>query len=295
MDESMEREEAIASIAQKLITASEKVSGMNVDSAQAMDAIIDLDSNLKSILEGAKEEISRYDIEVQEVMAYMKKKRPDVLTGFEGELSTKDGVIVTTRTIPMDDEEKYIFKSAPQAIKARIINGLAIGGGITLFKQSIAEFGAMPCILILTVEETSFQLTQAFQHIRKNSKTPDFEKTIEALLDKQSENKQAAIEIRRVFADKVRVIVRIRDANNNLGVSDIHYFKCSEDGEDMSTDVIKSFDDSYAHNKWVSVQICEAINKDDPEIRVRPMEEPKPGPKVPNGNKFKNRLNEMGD
>ena len=295
MDESMEREEAIASIAQKLITASEKVSGMKVDSVQAMDAIIDLDSNLKSILEGAKEEISRYDIEVQEVMAYMKKKRPDVLTGFEGELSTKDGIIVTTRTIPMDDEEKYIFKSAPQQIKARIINGLAIGGGITLFKQSIAEFGAMPCILILTVEETSFRLTQAFQHIRKNSKTPDFEKTIEALLDKQSEDKQAAIEIRRVFADKVRVIVRIRDANNNLEVSDIHYFKCSEDGEDMSTDVIKSFDDSYAHNKWVSVQICEAINKDDPEVRVRPMEEPKPGPKVPNGNKFKNRLNEMGD
>jgi hypothetical protein len=296
MDESMDREEAIASIAQKLITASEKVSGMKVDSAQAMDAIIDLDSTLKGILEAAKDEISRYDIEVQEVMAYMKKKRPDVLTGFEGELSTKDGIIVTTRTIPMDDEEKYIFKSAPREIKARIINGLATGGIITLFKHAITEFGAMPCVCILTVEEESFKLTQAFQHIQKrnSSKTPDFEKAIEALLDKQSEDKQATIEIRRVFADKVRMIVRVRDADNDLEVSNIHYFKCSEDGEDMSTDVIKSFDDSYAHNKWVSVQICEAINKDDPEIRVRPMGEPKPAP-APSGNKFKNRLNEMGD
>lgn len=293
MDESMEREEAIASIAQKLITASEKVSGMKVDSAQAMDDIIDLDSNLKSILEGAKQEINRYAIEVQEVMAYMKKKRPDVLIGLESELSTENGIIVITRAIPMDEEEKYIFKSAPREIRTRIINGLATGGIIVLFKQAIAEFGAMPSVCILTVEESSFRLTQAFEHINKNNgETPDFDKAIEALIDKQSENKQATIEIRRVLGDKVRMIVRVRDADNDLEVSNIHYFKCSEDGKDLSTDVIKSFDDSYAHNKWVSVQICEAINKNDP--RVKPKEEPKPAPKVPNGNKFKNRLNEMG-
>ena len=82
----MEREEIIASIAHKLIAASDKVNGLNIQSAKEMSSVINLDAELKGILENAKEEIERHDIEVEEVMAYMEKKRPDMISETLGDL-----------------------------------------------------------------------------------------------------------------------------------------------------------------------------------------------------------------
>jgi hypothetical protein len=309
MEESMEREEIIASIAHKLIAASDKVNGLNILSAKEMSSVINLDAELKGILENAKEEIERNDIEVEEVMAYMEKKRPDMINEtLGGKISSEAGIMCTVRKIPMDEDEKYLFKSAPRDIRARLINGLGMGGAINLFKKSISEFGAMPCVFIFSVEEANFKVTQGFHYNKNKDKEADFEKAIEALIEKESEEKSAVIEIRRVFIDKVRMVVRVR-GDDDLGVYHIHYFKCNEDGDDISTEALKSFDDAYSHNKWVSMQICDAINKDNPDgIKFKAREDSeiikdfvkknRPSPeegKAPTGNKFKNRLNEMGD
>lgn len=288
--ESMNREEVIAAVAQRLIQASEKVS--NKDDLEDIESFISLDESLKDILNKAKEEIEKYDIEVDEVMKYMVKKRPDMVREFSA-TSSPNGLICVTENVEMDDDEKYIFKSAPMEIRSRIVNSLATDTAINVFKNSIAKFGTMPCVFFMTVEKNlSFKITQGFPSFKIKGKEELLEKTIESLSEKVSEGKGAVIEIRRVFSDKVRMVVRV-EGKEGLGVTNIHYFKCSRDGEDMSTDPIKSFEDGYSHNKWVSVQLCESLNKDSPDKDNPDPDEPKEE-KTPTANKFKNRLNEIG-